>query len=192
MNFHFILIELCNFMGICVWTGSLQCLMTQCTIETVCLTPRVTMQGYKSQKCEISINHNLTSPTKQWIARQNIGNLTRTKHEVLMQPTGMIILTVSHTPPEWATCQKSWPEKWYTTYCQGPLGLPKNAFGLIWELNFQEIFTPEVAISPEASTDLRLSCKWWHWIPGEILVCFKKKKSKIHPLFHELLMDPHK
>ena len=100
MNFHFILIELCNFMGICVWTGSLQCLMTQCTIETVCLTPRVTMQGYKSQKCEISINHNLPSPTKQWIARQNIGNLTRTKHEVLMQTAGVIILTVSVFAPD--------------------------------------------------------------------------------------------
>ena len=99
MNFHFILIELCNIMGICVWTGSLQCFMTQCTIETVCLTPRVTMQGYESQKCEISINHNLTSPTKQWIARQIIGNLTRTKHEVLQQPTGMIMLTVSVFAP---------------------------------------------------------------------------------------------
>ena len=41
-----------------------------------------------------------------------------------------------HTPPEWAYKQKSWPEKWYTTYCQGPLGLPKNAFGQIWELSF--------------------------------------------------------
>ena len=34
-------------------------------------------------------------------------------------------------PPEWATCQKSSPEKWYTTYCQGPLGVPKNVFGQI-------------------------------------------------------------
>ena len=36
-----------------------------------------------------------------------------------------------HTTPEWANQQKSCPEKWYTTYCQGPLGLPKNAFGQI-------------------------------------------------------------
>ena len=36
-----------------------------------------------------------------------------------------------HTPPEWATCQKLCPEKWYTTYCKGPLGVPKNAFGQI-------------------------------------------------------------
>ena len=43
-----------------------------------------------------------------------------------------------HTTPEWANQQKSCPEKWYTTYCQGPLGLPKNAFGQIWELNFLE------------------------------------------------------
>ena len=64
MNFHFILIEMCIFMGICVWTGSSHCFMTQCTIRTVCLTPRVTMQGYESQKCEISINHNLTRLTK--------------------------------------------------------------------------------------------------------------------------------
>ena len=46
-----------------------------------------------------------------------------------------------HTTPEWANQQKSCPEKWYTTYCQGPLGLPKNAFGQIWELNFQEKIT---------------------------------------------------
>lgn len=79
-NFYFILIELCIFMRIFVWTGSSQCFMTQCTTETACLTPGVTMQGYKSQKCEISINHNLTRPAKQWIARQIIGILTRTKH----------------------------------------------------------------------------------------------------------------
>ena len=79
-NFYFILIELCISMRIFVWTGSSQCFMTQCTTETACLTPGVTMQGYKSQKCEISINHNLTRPTKQWIARQIIGILTRTKH----------------------------------------------------------------------------------------------------------------
>ena len=32
--------------------------------------------------------------------------------------------------------------------------MPKNVFGQIWELNFQEIFTPEEAISPEASIGL--------------------------------------
>ena len=37
----------------------------------------------------------------------------------------------THTPPEWATCQKSSTEKWYTTYCQGTLGVPKNVFGQI-------------------------------------------------------------
>ena len=37
----------------------------------------------------------------------------------------------SHTPPEWANPQFSRPEKWYTTYCQGPLGVPKNVCGLI-------------------------------------------------------------
>ena len=79
-SFYFILIELCISMRIFVWTGSSQCFMTQCTTETACLTPGVTMQGYKSQKCEISINHNLTRPAKQWIARQIIGILTRTKH----------------------------------------------------------------------------------------------------------------
>ena len=36
-----------------------------------------------------------------------------------------------HTPPEWANPQFSRPEKWYTTYCQGPLGVPKNVCGLI-------------------------------------------------------------
>ena len=36
-----------------------------------------------------------------------------------------------HTPPEWANLQFSRPEKWYTTYCKGPLGVPKNAFGQI-------------------------------------------------------------
>ena len=36
-----------------------------------------------------------------------------------------------HTTPEWANQQKLRPEKWYTTYWQGPLGLPKNAFGQI-------------------------------------------------------------
>ena len=46
-----------------------------------------------------------------------------------------------HTPPEWAILQFSRPEKWYTTCCQGPLGVPKNAFGQIWELNFQEKIT---------------------------------------------------
>ena len=50
------------------------------------------------------------------------------RREIFSQPM--------HTPPEWATCQKSSTEKWYTTYCQGPLGVPKNAFGQIWELNF--------------------------------------------------------
>ena len=45
------------------------------------------------------------------------------------------------TPPEWAEWQKSCPEKWYTTYCQGPLGVPKNVFGQVWELNIQEIIT---------------------------------------------------
>ena len=37
----------------------------------------------------------------------------------------------THTTPEWANQQKLRPENWYTTYCQGPLGLPKNAFGQI-------------------------------------------------------------
>ena len=50
--------------------------------------------------------------------------------------------------------EKSWPENWYTTFCWGPLGVPKNAFGQIRELNFQEIFTLEEAISPEASIGL--------------------------------------
>ena len=36
-----------------------------------------------------------------------------------------------HTPPEWANLQFSRTEKWYTTYCQGPLGVPKNTFGQI-------------------------------------------------------------
>ena len=99
-------------------------------------------------------------------------------------------MNAPHTPPEWAYKQKSWPEKWYTTYCQGPLGLPKNAFGQIWELSFQEIFPPEVANYLEASTDLGLSCKLWQWIRGKILMCFEKKNSKIRPLFPELLMGP--
>ena len=90
---------------------------------------------------------------------------------------------VIHTPPEWAEWQKSWPEKWYTTYCQGPLGVPKNAFGQIWELHFLEIFTHEEAIFLEGSADLRMSCKWWQWIRGKILMCFLKKSSKIQPLF---------
>ena len=34
-----------------------------------------------------------------------------------------------HTTPEWANQQQLCPEKYCTTYCQGPLGLPKNAFG---------------------------------------------------------------
>ena len=46
-----------------------------------------------------------------------------------------------YTPLLNAKRQKSWPEKCYTTYCHRPLGLPKNAFGLIRELNFQENIT---------------------------------------------------
>ena len=32
--------------------------------ETACLTPGVTKQGYKSQKCEISINHDPSQNNK--------------------------------------------------------------------------------------------------------------------------------
>ena len=46
------------------------------------------------------------------------------------------MLSPQYTPPEWAEWQKLWPEKWYTTYCQGPLGEPKNTFDQIWELHF--------------------------------------------------------
>ena len=41
---------------------------------------------------------------------------------------GMHVGILSHTPPEWAYNQKSCPEKWYTTYCQGPTGVPKVGF----------------------------------------------------------------
>ena len=55
------------------------------------------------------------------------------------------------------------------------LGDPKNTIDPFWEFHFGEIFTPEVTISLEASTDLQLSCKWWQWIRGKILMGFKKK-----------------
>ena len=40
-------------------------------------------------------------------------------------------ISTIHTPPEWANLQFSRPKKWYTTYCQGPLGVPKNDFDQI-------------------------------------------------------------
>ena len=91
-----------------------------------------------------------------------------------------------HTPPEWATCQKSWPEKWYTTYCQGPLGLPKNAFGLIWELNFQEKITFYWFVGKCQTKP----CSWQDiWTLGEILTYLKKKFVQIRPLFAELKLS---
>ena len=100
MNFHFILIEMCIFMGICVWTGSSHCFMTQCTIRTVCLTPRVTMQGYESQKCEISINHNLTRLTKHKTVNCSPDDWKSDQDNTRV----MIILTVSVFAPS-----SAWP-----------------------------------------------------------------------------------
>ena len=65
-----------------------------------------------------------------------LGNCDPSRKPISGLPAPQPCTAQWHTPPEWATCQKSWPEKWYTTYCQGPLGLPNNAFGKIWELNF--------------------------------------------------------
>ena len=45
--------------------------------------------------------------------------------------TGSHVHQAHHTPPEWAYKQWDCPEKWYTTYCQGPLGVPKNVFGQV-------------------------------------------------------------
>ena len=98
----------CVYLRIYVWTGSSQCFMTQCTIETACLTPGVTKQGYKSQKCEISINHNLASLTKQWIARQIIGNLTRTKHGSHATSWDQCLL-VCLTIVTWPLVTQVWP-----------------------------------------------------------------------------------
>ena len=45
------------------------------------------------------------------------------------------ITSTHHTPPKRVEWQKLQPEQWYTTYCEGPLGEPKNAFDQIWELH---------------------------------------------------------
>ena len=80
-----------------------------------------------------------------------------------------------HTPPEWAYKQKSWPEKWDTTYCQGPLGLPKNAFGQIWELSFEEKITFFWFVRKCQTKP----CSWWNiWTLGGILTYLKKKLLK--------------
>ena len=88
--------------------------------ETACLTPGVTKQGYKSQKCEISINHNLASLTKQWIARQIIGNLTRTKHgshATSWDQCLLVCLTISCHVTPW------WPRYGQVTCAPSPLSL---------------------------------------------------------------------
>ena len=91
-----------------------------------------------------------------------------------------------HTPPEWAYKQKSWPEKWYTTYCQGPLGLPKNAFGQIWELSFQEKITFFWFVEKCQTKP----CSWQNiWTQGEILTYLEKKIVKIRPLIAELQLS---
>ena len=81
-----------------------------------------------------------------------------------------------HTPPEWANLQFSRPEKWYTTYCQGPLGVPKNTFGQIWELNFQEKITFywfEERYQTKSFGSPKI------WTQGSILTYLKKKFVQI-------------
>ena len=148
MNFHFVLIELCIFMGICVWTGSSHCFMTQCTIETVCLTPRVTMQGYESQKCEISINHNLTRPAKQWIARQIIGILTRTKHGSHATISVFAAWPLSRDP--W------WPRYGQVTCApspHSPLIITNPRPGDHWVISREEVKLPPAAMLSQVTTD---------------------------------------
>ena len=48
---------------------------------------------------------------------------------------------------------------------------------------FRRYSPHEEAIFLEGSTDLGMSCKWWQWIRGEILMCFKKKVPKSDPYF---------
>ena len=47
-----------------------------------------------------------------------------------IKPQNLSLPMSLHTPPEWVIVTKS-PEKWYTTYCQGPLGVPKYTFDQI-------------------------------------------------------------
>ena len=69
-----------------------------------------------------------------------------------------------------------WPEKWYTTYCQGPLGVPKNVFGQIWELNFWEKITFYWFVEKCQTKP----CSWYSiWTLGKILTYFKKKFVQI-------------
>ena len=103
---------------------------------------------------------------------------TKTKSNIV----GLIL----YSPPEWATWQFSQPEKWYTTFCQGPLGVPKNVFGLIWELNFQEKITFYWFVKKCQTKPFR-SLKIW--TPGQILTYLKKSlsKSDMFGLFQILL-----
>ena len=91
-----------------------------------------------------------------------------------------------HTPPEWANLQFSWTKKWYTTYCQGPLGVPKNTFGQIWELNFQEKIT-FYWFEERCQTKFLGSPKIW--ARGSILTYLKKKFVQIHPLIAKLWLS---
>ena len=92
----------------------------------------------KDTTATTSLNHD-NKATSQHIIMKDILNLnilykSMNRHETEIQiyeNVGMGAFIIVHTPPEWATCQKSCPEKWYTTYYQGPLGVPKNAFGQI-------------------------------------------------------------
>ena len=95
-------------------------------------------------------------------------------------------MTTWHTPPEWANLQLSRPEKWYTTYCQGPLGVPKNTFGQIWELNFQEKIT-FYWFEERCQTKFLGSPKIW--ARGSILTYLKKKFVQIHPLIAKLWLS---
>ena len=80
-------------------------------------------------------------------------------------------LFVGHTPPEWAIQQKSCPEKWYTTYCQGPLGEPGNVFVQIWQLIFWEKITLFWFVTKRQTKP----CSWNDlWTCGKILTYLKK------------------
>ena len=72
----------------------------------------------------------------------------------------------------------------------GTLRSAQKCLGSNLRVEFQEIFTPGEAISPEASTDLWLSCKWWQWICGEILMCFLKKVPKSDHYFRSYCWAP--
>ena len=78
--------------------------------------------------------------------------------------------------------KKIWPEKWYTTYCRGPLGVHKKHFDHFCELNFEALEANGGQNAPETSGEVGLSWEWSRKIPGKILTYLDTKKIKIRPL----------